>query len=434
MTEPTHSDVWLCRLEGDEASRLRTAGTMFRVDVRGARQILAQLPRLVARDLPNAEARKVAARLRAVGGVAHVCASGEKPDFDAIAAGAQEPESAARQLAPRAPAAAAKPASGLSPPASASATARADELAARAEPTRAESRQKPQRAAPARSDAEVTAARSAQDAAMANWPDDTTPCAWETTESTPPVLPAPIRHSAARVVWTLAIVLSVVGGASGAFWMRFGRDVLAVSIAEPHSAPKHHPKPTAATTAPAASRFAIAQELAAAAAASEPFRALSTRVAKALGASGEPLSIENQVVGLSFELRTDAAQAALEAQHEDVRAAGAALFRTQKASRDGFDRVALVPSADVPTLVRLIGTSGGAAPGEQGALDTSQVVAWLQALHSARAVRVLGIGERFVEGRYEVPAADASELSSAVFTCPGAPPAPPDRARFTCAW
>jgi hypothetical protein len=52
---------------------------------------------------------------------------------------------------------------------------------------------------------------------------------------------------------------------------------------------------------------------------------------------------------------------------------------------------------------------------------------------------VLGIGEHFVEGRYEVPAADASELSGAVFACPGlpAPAAAPtiDRAaRFECAW
>lgn len=417
MTEPTHSDVWLCRLEGDEGSRLRTASTLFRVDVRGARQILAQLPRLVARDLPAIEARKLAVRLRELGGVAHVCGSGQTPDFEAAAA----------------------PAAVVAAPGAAAADADASPRAARAEPAK-----RIRRPTPARSEADqqaVAAARTAQDAAMANWPDDETPCAWEATKGTPPLVPRPIRHSAARVAWTLVIVLSVVGAGAGAFWMRFGDYVLAVSVAEPHVAPPQRRAPAAQPSGqPAPSRFLLAQELAVVAG-GEAFRELAAHVAKALDDEGEPLRIENQLVGVSFEVREHDVQAQLESLYGQTQASSSALLRQLKGSRTGYDRLALVPTADVPSLVRLMGTSGAE-------LETEEIVAWLGALHTARAVRLLGAGEHFVEGRYEIPTPDDAELVGEVFSCPGAPaPASPGKAglvgalknirrgeRFACEW
>jgi hypothetical protein len=399
LTEPTHSDVWLCRLEGDDGSRLRTVSTMFRVDVRAARQILAQLPRLVARDLPSSDARRLAVRLREVGGVALVCGSGDTPDFTAAGAPVR-----ARTTAVEAEADAA---SGEAPIAAADDVAPVEGRPER--PTRAGKRRRSGAQRSLADEQAVVAARSAQDAAMAHWPHDATPCAWEASSATPPIVPRPVRHSAARVAWTLVIVLSVTGGAGGAFWMRFGRDVLAVSIAEPHVAPVRHVQEPAGDLPP--SRFALAQELAAAAG-NESFRSLVPKVAAALDGEGEPLRIENQLVGVGFEVHEHQLQAQLDALDPEVRGASACLFRHVKGSRTGFDRLVLLPTTDLATIVRVIGTSGSG-------LGNEDVVKWLAALHSARAVRLLGAGERFVEGRYEVSTPDGGELSGAGFTCPG---------------
>jgi hypothetical protein len=147
---------------------------MFRVDVRGARQILAQLPRLVARDLPNSEARRHAARLREVGGVALVCGSGERPDFDAVAASTRRAEGVASRTAARAPAVTpapfAAPETGPAFAASAATTTTPGGPAPRSAAT-VKTRRAASATAPARVEVDLptaAAVRSAQDAAMAN--------------------------------------------------------------------------------------------------------------------------------------------------------------------------------------------------------------------------------------------------------------------------
>jgi hypothetical protein len=373
---------------------------MFRVDLRAARQILAQLPRLVARDLPSGDARRLAVRLREVGGVALVCGSGETPDFSAV--------SAPVKARPAAVEAGDDDANDDDAPAEVETPAPVEARPER--PTRGGKRRRSGAQRSLADEQTLVAARSAQDAAMAHWPQDAAPCAWEAASATPPIVPRPVRHSAARVAWTLVIVLSVTGGAGGAFWMRFGRDVLAVSIAEPHVAPVKQAHDPALELPP--SRFALARELAAAAG-NESFRSLVSKVAAALGDEGEPLRIENQQVGVTFEVREHDLQARLDALDAEVRGASASLFRHVKGSRIGFDRLALLPATDVSTIVRVVGTSGSG-------LDNEEVVTWLSALNSARALRLLGAGERFVEGRYEVPTPDGAELSFAMFTCPSA--------------
>jgi hypothetical protein len=216
----------------------------------------------------------------------------------------------------------------------------------------------------------------------------------------------------------------LVGGASGAFWMRFGRDVLAVSIAEPHLAPKHLPAPGQTPVALVPSRFAVAHELAASAASSGALRALGARVGASLGVDGRPLTIENQVVGLDFEATRSAVQGGLDALNRDARGAGALLVRYQRGSRPGFDRLALVPTTEEATVVRLMGTAGGG-------LSAEDVVAWLQTL---RGARVVGVGEHFIEVWLEGRRTDAPPSCPGT-TLPAPGPAGEDRSdRLVCEW
>jgi hypothetical protein len=403
LVEPGHSDVWLCRLQGDDKNRLLAVSRMLGVDVRGAQHILEHLPRLVARNLPAVDARKLAHRLRETGGVVLVCGTGDAPDFDAVVN---------------------KPA----PPPAKKAAARPR---ARAENTAAD------------------AARAAQDAAMAHWPKDSEPRAWELEpEKEPPLVPRPVRHSAARVAWTLLAVLSVLGAGAGAYWQRYGRQMLAVSIAEPAAAPPPAPamQPKSLDAGVAhdsvsnAHRIELAEQLATAAT-EDGFKTAAAAVAKALGEPGEPLRVLERVVGMSFELRETAVHDRLDALYVELKAQRALLVRHIKNSRVGFDRVALFPSADGLALVELVGTAGTS-------ITNSEITAWLRALQAKRAFRLLGVGEHFVEGRFDTPTRDPSQLDDAVFDCPGETTAPAtvgadaihalERVRrgerFACAW
>jgi hypothetical protein len=182
-------DVWLLRLDGTDKARLVAARNLFRVDVRGAEHILSSLPRLLARSLTPEAARAMVQQLNAIGGVAHVCAAGETPDFATLSA---EP----------------------APPVPLSAigrTRRSGEIAGEA-------------------------ARAVQDAATLRWPEANEhgeAYAWETDPSHGPPPPAPraVRHSAVRVAALLAATLLVLAGGATAYWSRFGHDLTRVSAA-----------------------------------------------------------------------------------------------------------------------------------------------------------------------------------------------------------
>ncbi len=374
MVEPVNSDVWLCRLEGDDKNRLLAISRMFRVDVRGAHHILEHLPRLVARDLPEIEARKLAHRLRETGGVVHVCGTGETPDFGAT-------------------------------------------LAA---PVRKAARQAPARRRPRAGDDASALARATQDAAMARWPKETEPCAWETEgASRPPPVPAAVRHSAARVAFTLFGALSLIGGGGGAYWARYGKEILAVSVAqvpEPRAAASQRADRgrdagVARETSGDPQRAELARRLAETAA-QAAFQAAAGETAKALAQPGEPLQIEQQSVGLSFELPQAEVEARLQALEPTAAAHEALLLRNVKQSRPGFDRVVLLPTPDPLQAVQLIGTAG------EG-ISNAEIVSWLRALHDERPFRLLGVGASFVEGRFETQKHDEGRLDQAAFSCPG---------------
>ncbi|MFI5306693.1 MAG: hypothetical protein ACHQ53_05030 [Polyangiales bacterium] len=376
-----HSDVWLCRLEGDDKNRLLTISRVFRVDVRGARHILEHLPRLVARNLPSAEARKLGQRLREAGGLVHVCATGATPDFRAVLAA----PTAVRGAAP----------------------------AKQAAPRRSQA-----------DDAALAAARTANDSALAHFPESDAPCAWDPDPALrPPPVPMPIRHSAARVAWTLLAALAVLGGGASVYWQQYGHVLLKVAVATPVQAQGHAVVPRAklerdagAAKANDAQRRALAARLATDAH-TPAFATTTSAVVKALGREPTPLAVLDHVVGVSFELREAQAAEQLEALYLQVTGQGALLFRQERQARVGIDRVALLPTDDPLAVVELFGTSGSA-------IGNDEVVSWLRGLRAKRALRVLGVGEHFLEGRFETPS--RGESGEAVTAdCPGASDAPP---------
>ena len=183
MAERGACDVWLLRLDGDDKTRLLAASRLLRVDVRMAQHILDNLPRLIARAVAPDAGRKLAQQIHALGGVGHVCTSGEAPDFKGIAGAAER-----RAVASR--------------------TRRSGEVAAEA-------------------------ARAVQDAAMVRWPDSSqVPYAWEAEDAQlPPSVPTPVRHSAARIAAVLLVVIAVLAGGATTYWVHFGDELTRVSAA-----------------------------------------------------------------------------------------------------------------------------------------------------------------------------------------------------------
>jgi hypothetical protein len=358
MSEPDAYDLWLLRVDGHDKARLAAIGSLLRVDVRAAKHIVSNLPRLLARDLQPGPARKVVAQLKNLGGVAQLCPAGQAPRFD--------PETKAAPAAHK-----------------------------------AESR-KGARA----NDALVEAARAAQDAAMAHWPAQAGPYAWEREgEARPPPVPAPVRHSAGRVALLLSLSLLGVGGGAAAYWAQFGDEVVGVTIAEPAVAP------ALAAAQPASEQEALARSFAELAR-GEGFRALVAILEKKLGSQGPVLRVADQDVGVTFHVLANQVPFKLEEYSGTARTAGATLFVSEHEAWVGMDRVALVPTPDSFVLLRLFETSG---PG----LGAAQIETWLRALHAKQALRITGVGPRFVEGRFEVPSLDQEALASALYDCPG---------------
>jgi len=366
LVEASHDDVWLLRLEGDDKSRLLTISRVFRVDVRSARHILEHLPRLVARDLAPSEARKLAQRLREMGGLVHVCGTGTSPDFGALLAAPA-----------RAPA---------------------------ARPTHTRKRSHAD-------DAAVAAARVANDSALAHFPEETGPYVWEPDpDLRPPLLPKPVRHSATRVAVTLVVALVAISGGGALYWQHYGRELLRVSIAKPTTAAAvPHRPPSAAPDGPA--RIALADECAIRAK-SDAFKAIVAQVEKTLGRQATPLLVLGREVGVGFELRETELREKLETLHADVTTASALLLRHAKQIRLGFDEAALLPLADPVAAVQLVGTAGNG-------ISTKEIATWLRALRGKRALRLLGAGEHFIEGRFETPERAESEDDAKLDACPG---------------
>ncbi|MGD8861851.1 MAG: hypothetical protein PVI30_17710 [Myxococcales bacterium] len=381
-------DVWIVRFEGDQRSQVTAITRIFRVPPPTAMQILRNLPRLVAPGVPQDRAKDLARALQAAGGVVHIGASGQAPDFGA----GTQVQVSARPVA--------------------------ETAAARRRPRNS------------MRDRAAAAARQVRDAAEAHWPeprDPDDPYDWHLDAGPPPPVPVAVRHSPERVAGLLAASLTVIAIGLGAAWSSGAFDPEPVSRAQiraPAAQPQDDAEQDDAEQPQAGDDSASApsrdpERLAAAAqrAATEAFDALRAQLAAALDADAEPFSLDGQVVGALYDVPARDTRRLLAALRPQAQAGGAVLVRYRRGHRVGGDLLALLPADRPLDAVRLIGTAG---PG----LPTADVVAWLSALHAEQAIHLEGVGEHFVEGRFQIPVRDPVALEKPVYACPAGQTAP----------
>lgn len=156
------------------------------------------------------------------------------------------------------------------------------------------------------------------------------------------------------------------------------------------------------------------------AAKSEAFQQAIEEAAALLGAKPQPLltPFEGQQVsgGVSFEVPHERITPLLRKAHGDFLAKGLYLFRYEQNFGIGGDpdKIGLVPTADKYDVMALMETSGN-----DFAVPTSGVIAWMKELEQQQPFVLTGIGIDYMEGAFTTPIKNPYAIAERMYQfCP----------------
>ncbi len=152
------------------------------------------------------------------------------------------------------------------------------------------------------------------------------------------------------------------------------------------------------------------------------FREIVRLVEETVGSPPEPLWPDQNVnVGVTFRVDHELVEQSIIPWQCELLGKECYLFRLNNSPGmdDATDRLALVPTADVYEVIRLVGTSGNGFRYNGKELTTTSIIGWLKELGKRQPLQITGIGADFIEGQYLTPVKNPDELAERIYKfCP----------------